>query len=197
MPAKAILVMGQGKTGFTIDNMTFSACNLVSDNTVQSTSGATMSEAGTTGNYILTIPLASEDALFSIYETADNLNRYDGVAEPDLYQKIDSTLSIAHGSGAWGLGTGAGYTGVNHNTPTSDNLQVVDQNGNGIGNVAITAYLLSDYTAGNIGLENVKGFSSTSTDGRWLYPIMLQSGYSYILLFTDPGFNTSTYTVSI
>jgi hypothetical protein len=90
---------------------------------------------------------------------------------------------------------GIGYVAVNHNTGGTDNLRYL-YGSNPIGDGTIIAYLASDYTAGNT--SNPQGQSTTGADGRWLSPIILQSGYTYTLAFSKQGvFETSTTSVTV
>lgn len=82
---------------------------------------------------------------------------------------------------------GTGDTAVNHNTGGADNLRLTDDLGAGISNSGIVAYLKTDYDAANLGLNNVKGTSRTRDDGRWLWPIMLNTGLTYTIMFHKQG----------
>ena len=103
---------------------------------------------------------------------------YNGVEE--------KTLALA------GLGTGD--VPVNHHTGGTDNLQYL-VGGIPVDGGDVRAYLLADYNANNLSTPYIKGqtktgpvFDGTNTrSGRWLQPMMLFSGLTYIIMFTKPG----------
>lgn len=114
-----------------------------------------------------------------------------------LAQDIDTQLSSTHGSGLWGGGGGSGSIAVNHNTGGTDNLRYVTSGGVGVDNANITAYLASDFYAGNIIQEYVKGNSTTNVEGRWVSPIMLDAN-DYVITFCKQGdFNTTWKIVTV
>lgn len=93
---------------------------------------------------------------------------------------------------------GSGNTAVDHNTGGTDNLRFVDNSGNGIDNAEIKVYLKTDYDAGNRGSAYVKARSGTQTDGRWPYPVYLDTGQTYTFVFFKQGeFSVSTKEVAI
>ena len=77
---------------------------------------------------------------------------------------------------------GTGDTAVNHNTGGIDQLRY-EYNGVGVDNATIVAYLKADYQAGNTGSGSARGSSTTGPDGRWLNPIFLDAGFTYIICF--------------
>jgi hypothetical protein len=93
---------------------------------------------------------------------------------------------IADGVIAQLPGAGGGNTSVNHNTGGTDNLRYMYR-GSGIDNATITAYLKADYSAGNTGSSAVRGSSTTGPDGRWLTPMFLDAGYTYVIVFYVQG----------
>lgn len=80
------------------------------------------------------------------------------------------------------VGGGSGAVPVDHNYGGSDNYRYTTSNGVGIDNAVVNVYLLSDYNAGNRGLDFVKGSTITDVNGRWERPINLDPG-SYMLYF--------------
>lgn len=103
---------------------------------------------------------------------------------------IDADISSISGGG--GGGGGDGDVLVDHNYGSDDALQIVS-GGVGIDGVTIRAYLSSDYSAGNY---IVRATAFTGTDGRWVTPMMLDSG-TYTLVGTKDGRKTITVEVTV
>jgi hypothetical protein len=82
---------------------------------------------------------------------------------------------------------GIGDTEVNHDTGGTDNYRVLDGNGQGIDNVSIKAYLKTEWDAGHRSETYVVGRSQTNVDGRWQWPLMLDTGFTYVLVFYKQG----------
>lgn len=77
----------------------------------------------------------------------------------------------------------------------TDLLRFTGTGGVGIPNIQLRAYLLSDY---NLGLRNLLAQSSTSSDGRWVAPIMLSSGTYIVTADTDTdGYVATDFKVAI
>lgn len=104
----------------------------------------------------------------------------------EVWQKSRAATGIAP-SGSFGeaivLTYGSGNKPVNHHTGGTDNLRIVDQAGAGIDEVRIRIYLKSDYNSGLITLPYIKGQSISKADGRWVHPVYLDSGLSYVAAF--------------
>jgi hypothetical protein len=100
------------------------------------------------------------------------------------------TDDIAPGGGA-----GSGDTLVNHNTPTTDNLRATS-GGVGLDNVTIRAYLKSEYDSNPL-TATLRGTAVTSADGRWVTPLMLDSGLAYTLVYSRTDLKTITKEVTI
>jgi hypothetical protein len=81
---------------------------------------------------------------------------------------------------------GSGDTAVDHNTGGVDNLRYVYQM-QGIDNATIKVYLKTDYDAGNRSDAYVKARSKTKTDGRWQWPVYLDTGFTYSIIFYKQG----------
>jgi uncharacterized protein YwbE len=81
---------------------------------------------------------------------------------------------------------GSGDTAVDENTGGADNLRYVYQ-AQGIDNATIKVYLKTDYDAGNRSDTYVKARSKTKTDGRWQWPVYLDSGFTYSVVFYKQG----------
>ena len=95
------------------------------------------------------------------------------------------------------IATIEGGISVDHNTNTTDNLRYVDEDGQGVDNVDIYAYLTTDFDAGDIGESYVKAFSRTRYDGRWQEDMGLAAG-DYTICFNKQGeFKTMTQEVTV
>jgi hypothetical protein len=100
---------------------------------------------------------------------------------------IDGTAEVPLATpnlGAIGGGTGDGDRPVDHDYGGIDALQVLYA-GVGADNARIIAYLKSDYDMGNTAAR--RGVTYTGPDGRWLQPLMLNSGAVYKLTIDVPG----------
>jgi hypothetical protein len=101
------------------------------------------------------------------------------------------------------VGLGTGDVPVNHHTGGLDNLQYLIS-GVAVDGGDVRAYLLADYNANNLSSAYIKGqtktgvvFDGTNTkSGRWVQPMLLTSGITYIILFSKPG-NAQVITAQI
>lgn len=92
---------------------------------------------------------------------------------------------------------GEGTVAVDHDYGGTDALRVTDPGGAGIQDVAITAYLASDYDAGFRSSAYVRGRSTTNVHGRWRQPISLDPE-SYKLVVSKPSeFATSVTSLTV
>lgn len=99
----------------------------------------------------------------------------------------DSLEAIANAISALDVGAGNGDTLVTHNTGGTDELRVVDGNGNGIQDCAIVAYVKSAYDSNPL-TATVQATATTAADGRWESPyMMLDTGTTYTLYIYKPG----------
>jgi hypothetical protein len=81
-------------------------------------------------------------------------------------------------------GAGTGDTPVNHNTGGADNLAYKTAAGVGIDNAVVRAYLKADYDAGKFTL---RAQATTDVNGRWVAPMYLNAGNTYVFIFEKPG----------
>lgn len=96
----------------------------------------------------------------------------------------DSLEAIRNqGDAAWG-GGGSGDTPVNEDTGGTDALAYKTSGGAGIQGATIRAYLTSEY---NAGVYTVRGQTTTTADGGWSAPMMLEADTSYTLVFYKAG----------
>lgn len=84
------------------------------------------------------------------------------------------------------ISVGDGSVLVNHNFGGVDNLIVKNNLGVPIDNVIITAFLKSDFDAGNTGTIDIVGQTRTNVLGRWSSPLRLDSA-TYIIIFAKQG----------
>lgn len=110
------------------------------------------------------------------------------IGSEEMYIKDDIEVDIGNMDLA---NIGSGDTAVNHNTGGVDNLRYVYQ-GQGIDNAIIKIYLKSDYDAGNMSNAYVKARSMTKIDGRWQWPVYLDSGFTYSFIFYKQGIYSPT-----
>ena len=93
--------------------------------------------------------------------------------------------------------TGTGSTPLDHDYGGTDELRAVDPDGAGVQDVTITAFLASDYEAGNRTASYVRGRTTTNVSGRWRSPISLDPG-DYTLIFAKPSaFTTGQRDVTV
>lgn len=85
---------------------------------------------------------------------------------------------------------------VNHNYGGSENLQILDDDGNPEENVVIRAYTKDNYDTGNRELAFVAAEDTTDTSGYWRRGIYLEPN-TYILVFIKTGFYVKTREITI
>lgn len=102
-----------------------------------------------------------------------------------------STITILRDATAISVSdvTGGGLVTVNHNYGGTDVLAYKTSGGQGIVGASITAYLKSDYDAGNRSSNYVVGRSTTVNNGRWATDILLNP-QTYTVVFFKQGPNS-------
>lgn len=95
-------------------------------------------------------------------------------------------ITVAMGVDEAGIGNAL----INHNTGGTDALRYVTSSGAGIADASIIAYLKTEYDSGTF---TVRSQSRTDVNGRWQWPMMVQSGQTYKLIF----FKTGEYLTSV
>lgn len=93
-------------------------------------------------------------------------------------------------------GAGDGDTPVNHDTGGTDQLRATDAAGAGLDNVTIRAYLKAEFDA-DATAAPLRGRTVTGADGRWIAPLMLNSGLTYTLIYSRADLNTTTLEVTV
>lgn len=108
----------------------------------------------------------------------------------------DTLEAIANAIASIDGGGGGGDTIVNHNTGGTDELRVVDGNGNGIVDATIQAYVASAFAANPL-TATVQATTTTAADGRWETPMMLDAGTAYTLYIYKQGvYGPATVTIT-
>jgi hypothetical protein len=108
----------------------------------------------------------------------------------------DSTEALAEAVADIGGGTtGDGDTPVNHNTGGTDNYQILDDNDSGVDNATIKAYLTSEFDA-DPSSATLRGTTYTDSEGRWVAPLMLNTGLAYTVTIRGDGFAAYSFEVT-
>ena len=178
-----------------ISGITIDVCETLAGGVPVVYSGATLRKSTALGatparSYVLYLPNITERTVVELHDNGNPAAVARLVLNPaDGDEAKESTLLAL-------LGTGD--TAVDHNTGGADNLKFVDGDGAPIDNAVIIAYLKADYDAGNRSSVYVKGRSNTDTIGQWAYPIYLDSGNTYTIVFYKQGaFDVVTSEVTI
>lgn len=74
---------------------------------------------------------------------------------------------------------------VNHDTPFNDNLRYVKPNGDPVASANVYIFKESEYVTDK--LDNAIGFTTTDPSGRWVAPIPVDAGHSYVVIFFLKG----------
>lgn len=123
-----------------------------------------------------------------VYLIEDGSERAIGETKLDTEALAEAVLQAS-------LGTGPVI--VDHDYGGADALQVVDDSGASVPGAVITAYLSTDYAAGNRSAAFVRGQTTTDANGRWKSPLALEAE-TYVLVITKPlGYVASTVTVVV
>lgn len=92
---------------------------------------------------------------------------------------------------------GSGAVIIDHHYGGTDALRVVNDAGAGVPRSTITAYLQSDYLAGNRSADFIRGQTTTDANGRWYAPLALDPE-TYSLVITKPlGYVAAVVTVVV
>jgi hypothetical protein len=70
---------------------------------------------------------------------------------------------------------------VTHDYPTSNALLVVDPDGNPIGGATVKIFNLIDFEANSV--DTWIGQTETDAEGKWINPIEVLDGMTYVVLF--------------
>ncbi len=74
---------------------------------------------------------------------------------------------------------------IDHNYGLSDALRYVTPGGSPICDAQVRVYKKEDYDAGR--LDQAVGTTLTRQDGRWCNPILVNPGYTYVIVFQKPN----------
>jgi hypothetical protein len=118
-----------------------------------------------------------------------------GIADAVLDEALSGHTTAGTLGKAFDLLTGTGNILVNHDTGGTDNL-TYEVDGAGIDGATIIAYLTTDYAAGNLGHEYVRGQTVTDSAGQWSRSMMLNAG-AYTLVYEHPNYQVATKTVTV
>lgn len=99
------------------------------------------------------------------------------------------------GGGGTGGSAGDGNTPVNENTGGAGNL-LAQQNGHGIGECSIKAYVASEWAANPL-TATLRAQAWSKDDGTWATVMMLNSGVTYTFVFDAAGFVIQTVNVTV
>lgn len=91
---------------------------------------------------------------------------------------------------------GTGDTSVTHDKGGSCNLCWKSSTGSGIADGVVIAYTKDDWAAGNRTDAYVRGWTKTGDGGQWVWPLYLNKGVTYMLVYTKSGFKTATVEVT-
>lgn len=120
-----------------------------------------------------------------------------GYLDWDGHQQINLAAVIAAiGSGGGGAG-GDNSVQVDHNYGGIDVLRITTAAGAGIDNVTIRAYLTSDYVAGQRSADYIVASTRTSSDGRWVNPILLDPDDYTLVIFKQGIYRTTTHNIAV
>lgn len=85
---------------------------------------------------------------------------------------------------------------LDHDYPLSDDMRYMTPGGSPINNAQIRVYQKSDYDAGL--LTAPIGITTTNAYGRWIAPVLVKPGYSYVVRMEKPyDFGPDTRTVVV
>jgi hypothetical protein len=125
-------------------------------------------------------------------EAADALSDYDPPTRAEATADKAAIIAAIEA----GASAGDGDTPVDHDTGGADVLAYKTSGGSGIDGAEVRAYVRSEYDAGN--LSTVRGMTVTDSNGRWVTPLLLNSGVEYAIRFekdTDYGPDVAYVTV--
>lgn len=89
--------------------------------------------------------------------------------------------------------SGRGVVAVDHDYGGPDALAYRTEDGRGVDNAVIQAFLKTDYDAGRRDYRYIQGTTSTNVYGRWVAPLMLDPA-EYTLVFFKQGSYSPTIT---
>lgn len=154
------------------------------------------SDAGPDAAFDPLTPLIANIQAGSNWDADEFVFFYDDVDAPfRLYRlvAVDSsgTPFETPGQPPFGAGNDPVYAPVpetfalDHNAGGEDQLRYVDPNGEPIAEATIRVYTKDDWDAR--AYSRVAGLVKTGADGRWLSPVFVPPGYTYVVQFQLPN----------
>jgi hypothetical protein len=110
----------------------------------------------------------------------------------------DGAAEVVPGAGGGSSSSaGSGDVAVNHATEDDDGdtMEVQTAGGAGVDDVAIRAYVASEWAA-DPGTATVRGETRSLADGTWREPLMLDGGVTYTIVFSKSGNTIESATVT-
>jgi hypothetical protein len=92
---------------------------------------------------------------------------------------------------------GFGTIPIDHNYGGADNYRVMSSTGVSIQDATVTAYLASDYDAGNRNVSFIRGRTTTNVSGRWRSPLMLDVNDYKLVIAKPSGYQTSVVDLTV
>jgi hypothetical protein len=92
---------------------------------------------------------------------------------------------------------GVGLIPIDHNYGGTDNYRVMSSDGSSVQDATITAYLASDYAAGNRSVSYIRGRTTTNVSGRWRSPLMLDADDYKLVVAKPSGYQTSVVDLTV
>lgn len=106
-------------------------------------------------------------------------------------------VDAAVGAIADAVGLGSGAVEVDHDYGGADRLAYRDDDGRGIDNATVLAFLQSDYAAGRKTAGYAKGTTNTNVHGRWTRPMMLDPATYVLYYYKQQQFGPDVTTVVV
>lgn len=95
------------------------------------------------------------------------------------------------------ISAGVGGTVVDHDYGGTDELQITDDEGAGIDDALIRAYLKADYDAGNRSAAYIKATVRTDVDGRWSSPMLLDADVYTLFIYKQGAYGPNTQEITV
>lgn len=101
----------------------------------------------------------------------------DGIATGSATSEAQISIAAAVQDVRDNLTTGSGsVSGINHNYPTTDNLLLIDENGNPLSQVEVHIFTKAKWDAGNRESSDREAQTFTDVNGRWTDTVSLDPG---------------------
>jgi hypothetical protein len=197
--------------GLTVTAKVYDAANTLADTiTCPETGTGTARYSGTSGTSL------ADGAYDVVFLDAAGSLRGGGSLFIALGQEVSENVNVKTvnginaaldtGGGTGGSGTGSGDFPIDHSggagvfvddVPATTDCMRFTQGGVGVDNVEVIAYTQADYLAGLRGALERRGRTYTNAQGRWVSPLMLDAGETYIVLANVRGYLAKTHKVVV